>query len=457
VVRIVGRNWWGVAAALLAVASACEQPQSPESRPQLLLTDGATLAVDVNTSFAVPDVSSTGSMDPDGYVVWVDGSTSQAVATNGVVTFSGLAGGDHEVALYGIASNCSVSTPDKGPNNPRGVSLVTGVGGSADFSLACGSWGELFVSTNTSGVDLPAGGYTVSVDGGASQTIAANGNTMFTQLYAASHTVVLSGVAGNCALTGSNAQQVNVSPGQTAAITFAASCAPTGSGSGTLTVTTSTTGSNPDADGYTVAVDGTTSQAIASNGSATFTVPAGANPVALSGVASNCWANGANPGTVSVPAGGTATAALAVTCVVPGSRASGTGQLGLGAATPHNNVQTFNFDVRADLTGKFYITAYDDIHPDGTIATVFVDASADPATFFKAYRTSSSACSDPSHGVEFDAIGRDAPDLVPFTVIVCDDGPQGSGRDFLSFFIIKPQAAGIGRSGMVTSGDVVKN
>src|SRR5207249_9926458 len=53
-----------------------------------------------------------------------------------------------------------------------------------------------------------------------------------------------------------------------------------------------------------------------------------------------------------------------------------------------------------------------------------------------------------SHGVEFDALGRDAPDLVNVTGIVCDDGPQGSGRDFLSFFIIKPNAAGIGRSGM---------
>src|SRR6266571_8232544 len=117
---------------MLAIASACEEPQSPESRPQALLTDGATLAVDVTTTFALPDVSSTGSMDPDGYTVWVDGSTSQAVATNGVVTFSGLAGGDHEVALYGIAPNCSVST-DKGSNNPRGVSIVTGVGGSTDF------------------------------------------------------------------------------------------------------------------------------------------------------------------------------------------------------------------------------------------------------------------------------------------------------------------------------------
>src|SRR5207244_4346620 len=171
VVRTVGRNWWAVAGALLAVASACNEPQSPEQRPQLLLTDGSTLAVNVNTTFAVPDVSSTGSFDPDGYTVWVDGSASQAVGTNGIVTFSGLAGGDHEVALYGIAPNCGVGTLDKGPNNPRGVSLVAGVGGSTDFSLACGSWGGLFVSTNTSGVDLPAGGYTVSVDGGASQTI----------------------------------------------------------------------------------------------------------------------------------------------------------------------------------------------------------------------------------------------------------------------------------------------
>src|SRR5437660_353001 len=340
VVRTGGRNWWAGAAAMLAVASAWNEPQSPEQRRQLLLTDGSTLAVDATTTFALPDVSSTGSMDPDGYTAWVDGSTSQPVGTNGVVMFSGLAAGDHEVALYGIAPNCAVSTPDKGANNPRGVSILAGVGGSADFSLACGSWGELFVSTNTTGVDLPAGGYTVSVDGGASQTIAANG---------------------------------------------------------------------------------------------------------------------ANQGTVTVPAGGTGAATFAVTCVVPGSRASGTGQLGMGAATPHNNVQTFNFDVRADLTGKFYITAYDDIHPDGTIATVFVDASADPATFFKAYRTSSNACSDPSHGVEFDALGRDGPDLVNVTGIVCDDGAQGSGRDFFSFFIIKPQAAGIGRSGMVTSGDIVKN
>src|SRR2546429_9345973 len=96
---------------------------------------------------------------------------------------------------------------------------------------------------------------------------------------------------------------------QTAAITFAGSCAPTGSGSGTLTVTTSTTGSNPDADGYTVTVDGTTSQAIASTGSATFAVPAGAQPGAPSGVGPDCLGDGANHGPVTLPPGGTRAAA----------------------------------------------------------------------------------------------------------------------------------------------------
>src|SRR5437870_8963987 len=147
---------------MLAIASACEEPQSPESRPKLLLTDGATLAVDATTTFALPDVSSTGSLDPDGYTVWVDASASQPVGTNGVVTFSGLAAGDHEVALYGIASNCGVYTLNKGPKNPQGVFLIGGVG-TADFSLSCGWWGGLFVSTNTTGVDLDADGYTVTV------------------------------------------------------------------------------------------------------------------------------------------------------------------------------------------------------------------------------------------------------------------------------------------------------
>src|SRR5207247_10634259 len=98
---------------------------------------------------------------------------------------------------------------------------------------------------------------------------------------------------------------------------FSVSCAPVGSGSGSLTVTTSTTGYNLDPDGYTVTIDGTNSEPIATNGSVTFTAPAGANPVALSGVAANCTSRRANPQTVTVTAGGAATTTFAVTCGAP--------------------------------------------------------------------------------------------------------------------------------------------
>src|SRR2546421_2942163 len=147
-IRAVNLSCLAAAFAMFGLATACNDPQSPKAQAQLSLADGGTLVVDVRTSGAA-DAESWGAIDPDGYTVWVDGSASQAVGTNGLVAFSGLAAGDHEVALYGIAPNCAVNTLDKGANNPRGVSLITRVGGSTDFSLGCGSWGELFVTTNT--------------------------------------------------------------------------------------------------------------------------------------------------------------------------------------------------------------------------------------------------------------------------------------------------------------------
>jgi len=247
-----------------------------------------------------------------------------------------------------------------------------------------------------------------------------------------------------------------VPSGGTATTTFAVSCTAT-SGNGSLTVTASTTGSNLDPDGYIVSVDGgAASQPIATNGSVTFTGPAGDHTVELSGVAANCTVGGANPRTVTVPAGGTASTTFAVSCAASaGGRVTGQGQVGTGSPTPGNNVQTFDFDVRADLTGRFTGTDYSDLHPGGVPATLTTDASSDPATGITAYRNSSTACSDPSRGVEFDGVGReDTGGLVNYTVAVCDNGPAGSGMDFFSVFI---PSENFGRSGTVTSGDIVKS
>jgi hypothetical protein len=449
------RSLWAVATATLVVATACNDPQSPKPNAQLAPPNGGTLTVDANTRGSA-DANSWGSVDPDGYTVWVDGSHSQAIGTNGLVTFSGLAASDHLVALYGMASNCRVyNTLDGSVNNPRTVSLSDGVVGSTDFSVECVSWGGLFISTNTTGVDLDADDYAITVDGGASQAIATNGKVTFTELYQGSHSIALSGVAGNCRVTGPNPRTVTVSAGRTVSTTFSSSCAPTGSGSGRLTVTTTATGSNLDPDGYTVTLDGSFSEPIATtNGRATFTGPAGDHPVALSRVASNCTVSGVNPRTVTVPADGTATTTFSVTCGAPQASVIGKGQLGRGSPTPHTYVQTFDFDVRADLTGRFTGTDYSNIHPGGVPATLTTDRSRDPATSFTAYRNSSRVCRDPSGGAEFDGVGReDTGDVRSYTVVVCDDGPEGSGMDFLSVFI---PSAGYGRSGIVTSGDIAK-
>jgi len=415
------------------------------------------------TSFAISCTATTGNLtvststtgsnlDPDGYTVTLDGGASQAVGTNGSVTFSGLSAGNHTVALSGVAGNCTVSG-----GTSRTVNVPGGGTATASFAISCAATtGNLGVTTNTTGSNLDPDGYTVTLDGGASQAIATNGSVTFSGLPAGSHTVVLSGVAANCTVSGGNSQTVNVPSGGTATASFAITCAATNS-NGSLTVTTSTTGSNLDPDGYTVVVDGgAASQPIPDNGSVTFTGPAGDHTVGLSGVAANCTVSGANPRTVTVPAGGTTSTTFAVTCAAQqtGGEVIGKGQVGTGSPTPGNNVQTFDFDIRSDLTGRFTGTDYSDLHPGGVPATLTTDHASDPATGFTAYRNSSTACADPTRGVEVDAIGReDTGGLVNYTMAVCDNGPANSGQDFWSVFI---PSENFGRSGNVTSGDIVK-
>jgi len=390
----------------------------------------------------------------------VDDAWSQAPPDNGASYFYGLSQGDHKVSLIMVAANCLVTSTlnSLDGDNPRNVTIGADGTATTNFDVGCASVGSLVVGTNTTGVDLDPDGYTVSVDG-SNESAAKNGSVTFTGLATGTHSVALSGAAQNCT-SGANPQSGSVTAGGMTSVTFSLSCAPIGSGSGGLTVTTSTTGYNLDPDGYTVTIDGTNSQPIATNGNVTFTAPAGANPVALSGVAANCTVSVANPQTVPVSAGGAATTTFAVTCgAPPPAEVSGHVQLGWGSATPGNGVQTFDFDVRADLTGRFTGTDYGDIHPSGRPASLTTDPVADPATSFTAYRNASpSKCQDPTRGVEFDAVGRgDEGDLRSYTVQVCDDDPRtGSGGSGVDFFSVYIAVGGYGRSGIPTSGDIVK-
>ena len=84
---------------------------------------------------------------------------------------------------------------------------------------------------------------------------------------------------------------------------------------GTLEITTATSGPEPDADGYTVSLDGATPEAIGTNATARHAdLAVGSHTVALSGLAQNCTATGGATLAVNVTANTVAPAAFAIAC-----------------------------------------------------------------------------------------------------------------------------------------------
>ena len=291
-------------------------------------------------------------LDPDGYTVTLDGSTSQSIGSNDAngVTFPSLPAGPHSVALSGVASNCSVSG-----GTSHGVTITAGQANSTAFSVTCTpippTTGSLTVTTSTSGADLDPDGYTVTVDAGNSQSIGPNNSTgvTFNNLSAGNHPVVLSGVAPNCSVNGGTSRTVAVSAGGNASTAFSVTCTPIPPTTGSLTVTTSTSGSDLDPDGYTVTVEGAGSQPIPTNSGGsgvTFSgLAAGSHSVALSGVASNCSVSGGTSHTVTVIAGQTISHAFTVTCAaIPPT----TGDLAVSTTTGGSDLDPDGYTVTVD-------------------------------------------------------------------------------------------------------------
>ena len=137
------------------------------------------------------------------------------------------------------------------------------------------------------------------------------------------------------------------------------------------------------------------------------------------------------------------------------NRIAGVGTTGLGTPTVGSDLQEFNFDVASTLSGRLFYRDWSAVRRNGTtVAVVTVDT--DPATGITAYRNSSTACADSTHGVEFHGIGRvDTGEYFDFIVVACDNGPAGSGADFFRFSI--PLAANYSREGLLSSGDIAKN
>ncbi len=196
--------------------------------------------------------------------------------------------------------------------------------------LACGEGGtdvvlpSLRVTTATTGVEIDPDGYDVSIDDQAPQPLGTNAILVAERLAEGEHSVELTGVAGNCSVSGDNPRAASVVPLTTATTAFVVTCSAT---TGSAHVVTTTTGSGTDPDGFVLLLDGAEHGIIGVNESNTLALlAAGSHTIGLTGLAANCVVSGENPRAVTVPGGGTVEVSFAVACSAP-APGSGTVQV----------------------------------------------------------------------------------------------------------------------------------
>jgi hypothetical protein len=269
-------------------------------------------------------------MDADGYTVRVDGVGVQVLGINGTVRFTGVAVGSHTIRLEGVAGNCSVA------DTPRAVDVTAG-GITRDtarttFQVTCLAYGSLRIVTTTSGAEIDPDGYQVVVDESCDPSgyycnyawagaLGTNDAVTIPNLALGPHAVQLSGVARNCILAGENPRATRTDPGVTTEAAFAITCAQTAR----VQVTLTTSGVDPDVNGYDVTLDGAvfdTSTTIGSNATVTIAnLVAGDYRVTISRMDLNCNVAGLNPRTVSAVGGSTVPVGFDVTCTAVGQLA----------------------------------------------------------------------------------------------------------------------------------------
>jgi hypothetical protein len=244
------------------------------------------------------------------YFVGIDGK-EEVVPVNGAADFR-LSSGAHRVHLSNAEPRCSV-----GGDNPRTVTVSAGAVTSTRFEVTCTPRGAIEVSVSTTGVDPDPDGYLVTVNGSQRRFIGSSASVTFSDVTAGEQTVELTGLATNCSVGGDNPRSVTVSAGETAQTAFAVVCTGTTGGTGSISVTASTTGVNPDPDGYTVSISGVGRSPIGTNATVEITgLAPGDYELRLSDLAPNClWVPSPNAVQVAtVSAGSAAQVTFDVTC-----------------------------------------------------------------------------------------------------------------------------------------------
>jgi TolB protein len=156
-----------------------------------------------------------------------------------------------------------------------------------------------------------ADGFLIVVDASIERPLMPTAPTLLSGLLAGRHEAVLEGVAPNCALVDSAAQEVEVTAGDTTRAVFEVTCT---AAAGALRLTVQTTGNDLDPNGYSILVDHLSMASVEPDGATVLTVPAGRHMIGLDGVNSNCLIAEPTSRHVTVPIGGLGTAEFAIQC-----------------------------------------------------------------------------------------------------------------------------------------------
>ena len=175
-------------------------------------------------SVRVVTVTTGADLDPDGYIVTVDGA-SYPLAVNGVATIAGVGIGFRPMTLNGVTPNCLVA------DGPTRTPLVP-LGGMAEvvFSVGCVPFAAVAVTVTTTGVSIDPGGFAInlqSANAAFSQSVfvAANDSAIFERLRPADdYHATLVGIDANCFVTGGATRTFTLDAGATAHLTFAVTC-----------------------------------------------------------------------------------------------------------------------------------------------------------------------------------------------------------------------------------------
>lgn len=196
------------------------------------------------------------------------------------------------------------------------AAILAPIGGCDDTFISVSSDGRIEVAVTTSGIDVDVDGFSVSVDGGTAQFVAPGGRVTLSGLQPGGHSVLLSGLAANCQVVGTNPRAVQVGSDGTVDVAFEVSC--TRATTGGFTISVSTGGEPADTDGYLLAVAGGEVRPIETDAIETFVglVP-GVHLVTLKDVDEGCTLVGGNPQPFTVVAGKTLLVQLTVSCGPP--------------------------------------------------------------------------------------------------------------------------------------------